>query len=307
MEVKHLVATNINEWFIFDATLFDRLFAQNKNLVNQFNDFEAGRLADTKTDFFYKQIAEPFINSITTEIEFTYFNFKDYNKAVRNTDKADDTALIALFKLLSPEHLLKLPFANDSNSLDKRFYSELLHIIGLVETKEGSKKLIERHKAEERHTGTLLENAIIQLDSLDKISRLPKPSQFGTTQEERLFNVALELTITWVNRILFLKLLEGQLITYHNGDTSYSFLHPDKIKNYDDLNSLFFQVLARKYDERNEDVKDLFQKVPYLNSSLFEPTDIEQVTLFISNLRDDKTIPIFGLTVLKDQHGKTNR
>lgn len=304
VEVKHLVATNINEWFIFDATLFDRLFAQNKNLVNQFNDFEAGRLADTKTDFFYKQIAEPFINSITTEIEFTYFNFKDYNKAVRNTDKADDTALIALFKLLSPEHLLKLPFANDSNSLDKRFYSELLHIIGLVETKEGSKKLIERHKAEERHTGTLLENAIIQLDSLDKISRLPKPSQFGTTQEERLFNVALELTITWVNRILFLKLLEGQLITYHNGDTSYSFLHPDKIKNYDDLNSLFFQVLARKYDERNEDVKDLFQKVPYLNSSLFEPTDIEQVTLFISNLRDDKTIPIFGLTVLKDQHGK---
>jgi hypothetical protein len=304
VEVKHLVATNINEWFIFDATLFDRLFAQNKNLVNQFNDFEAGRLADTKTDFFYKQIAEPFINSITTEIEFTCFNFKDYNKAVRNTDKADDTALIALFKLLSPEHLLKLPFANDSNSLDKRFYSELLHIIGLVETKEGSKKLIERHKAEERHTGTFLENAIIQIDSLDKLSRLPKPSQFGTTQEERLFSVALELTITWINRILFLKLLEAQLITYHNGDKSYSFLHLDKIKNYDDLNSLFFQVLARKYDERNEDVKQLFQKVPYLNSSLFEPTDMEQVTLFISNLRDDKTIPIFGQTVLKDQYGK---
>ncbi len=57
LEVKHLVATNINEWFIFDATLFDRLFAQNKNLVKQFNDFEGGRLADTKTDFFYKQIA----------------------------------------------------------------------------------------------------------------------------------------------------------------------------------------------------------------------------------------------------------
>jgi hypothetical protein len=32
----------------------------------------------------------------------------------------------------------------------------------------------------------------------------------------------------------------------------------DKIKNYDDLNSLFFQVLARKYDERNEDVKKAF-------------------------------------------------
>ena len=40
LEVKYLVATNINEWFIFDATLFDKLFAQNKNLVKQFNDFE---------------------------------------------------------------------------------------------------------------------------------------------------------------------------------------------------------------------------------------------------------------------------
>ncbi|HAJ99247.1 MAG TPA: type II restriction endonuclease, partial [Bacteroidales bacterium] len=43
LEVKHLVATNINEWFIFDATLFDKLFAQNINLVKQFNDFEGGR------------------------------------------------------------------------------------------------------------------------------------------------------------------------------------------------------------------------------------------------------------------------
>jgi adenine-specific DNA-methyltransferase len=304
LEVKYLVATNINEWFIFDATLFDRLFAQNKNLVKQFNDFEGGRLADTKTDFFYKQIAEPFIDSITSEIEFTYFNIQDFQKPLRNTDKADDNSLIALFKLLSPEHLLKLPFTNDSNSLDKRFYSELLHIIGLTETKEGSKKLIERNKAGERHTGTILEDAIIQLDSLDKLSRLEKPNQFGNTQQERLFNVALELSITWINRILFLKLLEAQLITYHKGDKSFSFLNLDKIKNYDDLNSLFFQVLARKYDERNEDVKKAFEKTPYLNSSLFEPTDIEQVTLFISNLKDDKTIPIFSQTVLKHQQGK---
>jgi len=304
LEVKYLVATNINEWFIFDAKLFDRLFAQNKNLEKQFNDFEGGRLADIKTDFFYKQIAEPFIDSITAEIEFTYFNLQDYQKYLRNADKADDNALIALFKLLSPEHLLKLPFTNDSNSLDKRFYSELLHIIGLTETKEGSKKLIERNQAGERNTGTILEDAIIQLDSLDKLSRLERPNQFGSTQQERLFNVALELSITWINRILFLKLLEAQLITYHKGDKSYSFLNLDKIKNYDDLNSLFFQVLARKYDERNEDVKKIFEKVPYLNSSLFEPTGLEQDMLIISNLKDDKTIPVISSTVLKDQQGK---
>jgi hypothetical protein len=301
LEIKHLVITNINEWYIFDEHLFERCFAQNKSFVKQFENFEASKKT---TDVFYKEIAEPFIDSISSEIECTYFNIQNFQKTIRNANKENDTSLIALYKLLSPEHLLKLPFTNDSNSLDKRFYGELLHIIGLAEFKEGSKKLIQRNKEGARHTGAMLEDTIIQLDSLDKISRLEKPSQFGHTQQERLFNVALELTITWINRILFLKLLEAQLIAYHKGDKSYSFLNLSKIKNYDDLNSLFFQVLARKYEDRNEDVKEAFDKVPYLNSSLFEPTDIEQVTLFISNLKDDKTVPIFSQTVLKDQRGK---
>ena len=309
IEVKQLIVTNINEWFIFDAVIFDRLFAQNKNLVKQFTDFETGRLADTKTDFFYTQIAQPFIASLLGEgegggLEFTYFNLQDYQQPLRNADKADDKKLIALYKLLSAEHLLKLPFVNDSNSLDKKFYSELLHIIGLTETKDGGKKLIQRNKEGERNSGSILEDTIIQLDSLDKINRLDKPSQYGVTQQEQLFSIGLELSITWINRILFLKLLEAQLISYHKGDKSYSFLHYDKIKNYDDLNSLFFQVLARKYEERNDDVKKAFEKVPYLNSSLFEPTEIEQVTLLISNLKDDKKIPVVANTVLKNDQGK---
>jgi adenine-specific DNA-methyltransferase len=106
----------------------------------------------------------------------------------------------------------------------------LLHIIGLTETKEGGKKLIGRNKDGERHTGTLLEDAIIQLDSLDKINRLQNPSQYGSTNTERLFNVGLELCITWINRILFLKLLEAQLISYHKGDKAYAFLNLDKIR-----------------------------------------------------------------------------
>jgi hypothetical protein len=68
VEVKHLIATNINEWFIYDATIFERLFAQNKSLVQKFIEFEEGRLADTRTDFFYKQIVEPFISELTTDI-----------------------------------------------------------------------------------------------------------------------------------------------------------------------------------------------------------------------------------------------
>ena len=112
LDVKHLVATNINEWFIFDEHLFEKLFAQNKAFVKQFENFEASKKT---TDVFYKEIAEPFIESITSEIEYTYFNIQGFQKTLRNDDKSDDNSLIALFKLLSPEHLLKFPLANDRN------------------------------------------------------------------------------------------------------------------------------------------------------------------------------------------------
>lgn len=251
INVKHLIISNVYEWYIFDEHVFERIFAQNKKLVKQFQDFESSKKS---TDVFYKEIAEPFMAEIDHDIEFTYFDIRDYDIPLRNNDKKDDNKLIALFKLLSPQHLLKLPFANDSNTLDKRFYGELLHIIGLIEIKEKSKKLIGRNKEGARDRGSILENAIIQLDTLEKITRLDHPTQFGANLQERLFNVALELSITWINRILFLKLLESQLISYHKGDKSYEFLNIDKIKDYDDLNSLFFQVLARKPDQRNEDV-----------------------------------------------------
>ena len=301
LDIKNLIITNINEWFIFDEHLFEKIFARNSSFVKQFENFETSKKS---TDVFYKEIAQPFIEEIDKEIEFAYFNLQDYQKPLRNEDKADDNSLIALFKLLSPEHLLKLPFINDSNSLDKRFYGELLHIIGLTETKDSGKKLIERNKKGQRNSGTILEDVIIQLDSLDKINRLEKPNHFGNTHQERLFSVALELSITWINRILFLKLLEGQLKSYHKGNNDYCFLNHNFLKEYDDLNSLFFQVLAKKQTDRNEDVKEKFAKVPYLNSSLFDPTDLEHNTIFISNLKDDKTIPLYSQTVLKDLQGK---
>jgi len=304
LEIKHLVATNIYEWYIFDACLFEKMFAQNKTLVKQFTDFEEGRLSGNTTDFFYKQIAEPFMAGLRSEFCFTMFDFREYDKPLRNDDKEDDSKLIALYKTLSPEHLLKLPFTNDSNSLDKAFYTELLHIIGLTETKEGSKKLIGRKKEGQRDPGSLIENAIIQIDSLDMISRIDKPSRFGETLQERLFNVSLELAITWINRILFMKLLEAQLINYHKSDPSYVFLTTEKLNGYDSLNSLFFRVLARKNTERDPAVAKLFEKVPYLNSSLFEPTKLERDTIFISNLQDDCLIPILPGTVLKNNTGK---
>ena len=304
LEVKNLIVTNVNEWFIFDANVFEKYFAQNKKLVQQFIDFEAGILSGTDNEFFYKNIASVAIEAVKENIEYTYFNITEIETALRNSDKGDDTKLIPFYKLLSPQHLLKIPFANDSNSLNKTFYSELLHIIGLEETKEGGKKLIGRKKVGERYSGTLIENAIIQIESLDKLSRLQNKRQYGETKDEQLFNVAIELAITWINRILFLKLLEAQLITYHQNNTDYAFLNSAKVRDFDELNTLFFQVLAVKTSDRNSDVKTKFSKIPYLNSSLFEPAEIEHNLLFISNLSDDKKIPILSSTVLKNEQGK---
>ena len=303
LEIKYLIATNIYEWFIFDANSFEKAFVENKTLVQQFTDFEEGRLSNKKTDFFYKEIAKPAIDEIADKITFTHFDIREYQQYLQPGENLNDHQLIPLFKLFSPEHLLKLPFANDSNTLDKGFYSELLHIIGLTETKEGGKKIIQRKKENERNVGSLIENAINQLDSLDKISRLQKPEEFGETYQEQLFNLGLELAITWVNRILFLKLLEAQLIKYHKNDLTQGFLNLQKVQNYDDLNSLFFSVLARKQNERNQTVQKIFAHVPYLNSSLFEPTDNEQVTICINNLRNEN-LQIFSSTILKDSNGK---
>ncbi|MFM6270514.1 MAG: type II restriction endonuclease, partial [Dolichospermum sp.] len=185
----------------------------------------AGRLTSKKTEFFYKEIAQPAIAEITDKITFTHFDIREYQEYLKPGKHPDEHKLISLFKLFSPEHLLKLPFTNDSNTLDKGFYSELLHIIGLVETKESGKKLIQRKKQHDRNIGSLIENAISQIDSLEKISRLEKPENFGENYQEQLFNVGLELAITWMNRILFLKLLEAQLIRYHKNDPSWGFLN----------------------------------------------------------------------------------
>ena len=180
----------------------------------------------------------------------------------------------------------------------------MLHIIGLTEIKDGGKKLIQRKKEGERDAASLLENTIIQLESHDKISRLTTPSQYGDNHADRLFNVALELVITWMNRVLFLKLLEAQLISYHKGDKQFAFLSSDKIKDFDDLDKLFFRVLARKVSDRDPAINQIFGKVPYLNSSLFEPTELEHQTIFISGLEDFITLPFISSTVIKDNSGK---
>lgn len=305
-ELKQIIATNIYQWYIFDATVFDKLFAQNKELARDFKEFESKRLSGYNTDYFYKEIAAPFLENLETTIPYTYIDLHQFEKAARSKAKENDQRLIALYKIFSPEHLLKLPFANDSNSLDKGFYNELLHLIGLEEVKEGSKKVIGRKKQANRDKASLLENAITVLDGDGCLSAFPQKERFGfgATKEEQLYNLALELVITWINRVLFMKLLEGQLTAYHKGSGNDRFLNSRLIGDFDELNKLFFRVLALPEKDRTEEINAKYGQVPYLNSSLFETTPIEQKSIRISNLDNALELPVLPATVLKNQQGK---
>ena len=304
LEIRHLIITNVYEWFVFDVQEIDRLFAQNKTLVQQFQDFEAGRLADSRTEFFYKQIAEPFVANLQEELTFVYCNLKNYRELARQNNPDEDKKLLDLYRLFTPEFLLKLPFVNDSNTLDRGFYFELLHIMGLIEVQEGGKKLIQRKAKGERNTGSILEETILRIESLQKLDRLPTIENFGATREEQLFSVALELTITWINRILFLKLLEAQLLSYHKGNKAYAFLAAENLRCASGLDVLFFEVLAKQPENRHPDTQKLYEKIPYLNSSLFEITELEHQTVLIGNLHTDKILPLYPQTVLKDYKGR---
>ena len=298
IELKHLVVTNIYEYFVFDAQEFERLFYSNKKLIKRFEEFNDGALTSEKTDFFYKEIAADFIAKVLDQITYTWFDIRKYKPFL---DSGNDKRLIELFKFFSPEHLLKKRFQNDSNTLNTKFYSELLYIIGLEEVveKDSNKRIITRRKEGERNQASILENTITILDSEDWLDNVKERYSFGKDRQEQLFGVALALTIGWVNRVLFLKLLEAQLVKYHKGAQSYAFMSPSVIPDYDELNKLFFQVLAKRIADRSESINAKYGKVPYLNSSLFEISPLERQTIRISSL-DNSELPLFSGTVLRD-------
>lgn len=298
IQLKQLIVTNVYEYFVFDAHEFERIFYSNKKLIKRFEEFNDGALTSEKTDFFYKEIAADFIANVLDQITYTWFDIRKYKQFL---DTGNDKRIIELFKFFSPEHLLKKRFQNDSNSLNTKFYSELLYIIGLEEVveKDSKKHIITRRKEVERNQASLLENTITILDSEDWLDNVKDRYSFGKNRQEQLFGVALALTIGWANRILFLKLLEAQLVKYHKGDQSYAFMRPSVIPDYDELNKLFFQVLAKRIVDRSESINTKYGKVPYLNSSLFEISPLERQTIRISSL-DNSELPLFSGTVLKD-------
>ena len=279
--IRHIIITNNTEWFIFDATEINKI-ATNKRVERLYNEFEVEQtLFSQKTDEFYKHLGIILKDDdLLKSIRFARFYLKD---------KQTNTQLKNIYKLLSPTHLLKLYSEDDSNTLNKNFYYELLHIMGLEESKEGSKKVIGRKNIASRNDGSLLESTILKLRVEHDIN-----------DNEKLFETALELNITWLNRILFLKLLEARLLMIHNGKYP-KFLSFEVVDDFDKLNTLFFEILARRIDEREAIRIEEFKNIPYLNSSLFEITPLERQYLKISELKNNAVLKKSSKSILKSE------
>ncbi len=299
-DIKHVIVTNYIEFFIFDAQEIERHFYSIKKLVKSYRQWKNDEKVSGKTDFIYKKF-EAFMDESDASLTVTHADLKKYQKQLAaEADEDSDKKLIPLYKLFSPEHLVKKNFANDSNSLDKGFYNELLHILGLQEVKEKGSRLIQRLPENERHRGSLIENTIEILRYDQHMNEVRDATvHYGDEEDDQLFGVALELVITWMNRVLFLKLMEAQLLAYHNYDEKFKFLSFETIDEYDELNKLFFRVLALRNAERPASVQERFGHIPYLNSSLFDSTKLEKTTIQISGLDDKATLDLHSRSILK--------
>ena len=286
VEIKKCIVTNGLSWFIIDSKDLEKHFYQNKELLKYFDKFQKKQLSNQTTEFFYEEIISPAINqAINKGIAITHFDFSDTFTNCKSKIEIQKSKINLLYRFFSAENLLNKELFLDPNKLNKNFYDELLYIMGLEEIKTGNTKIISRLPKGKRQRLSFVENIIERLENND-------------VPCDKHEDIALQLTVIWFNRILFLKLLESQLILF-NKSAQYKFLSFDKIKNFEDLYDLFFAVLAKKETERNEYMSDRFGFIPYLNSSLFEPTALELSThgLSIDRLREGK-INIFSKTAL---------
>ena len=297
-DFKRLIITTGYEWYVFDALDFNRLFLRDKAFVKAFRDWKAGAKAATDTDFFYKSIAGKQLAALAGELRVAYVDLRPGLP----TKPAD---LLALYRLFHPAYLLKEPLTGrrDPNTLNQEFYNELLYLMGLKEDKQGGVRRIGRCPAGERQPGSLLENTLSKLHIGHGLQNMPAAERptYGDTLEAQLEEVALALCLVWVNRLLFLKLLEGQLVRYHDAADAahFRFLTPARLADYDDVLNLFFEVLNRPPAERSPEMRAAYPEVPYLNSSLFELSPLESQTFDISGLRNGLGLAPYPGSVLR--------
>ncbi|WRG42576.1 class I SAM-dependent DNA methyltransferase [Helicobacter pylori] len=263
--LKRLILATIKELYIIDANEFE-VFNKDKEIENAFKNCHDRKGNDTRTEAFY-DVCQKRLNELDRSLKYHHIPLKKENLAL-------------IYQALSPNFLLKIPKYSDANTLNKDFYEELLYILGLEEQNDKGKILIKPSRTQNSLSYALKE-------------------QYKNLDDEEV----MALLIAWNNRILFLRLLESLLISFKHFEKS--FLTIENFKDFNALNTLFFEVLAKKNSERLPEIKEdkILQKIPYLNSSLFDQTPLELKGYEIK-LLDNKKLEIYKNSVLKKDNPK---
>ncbi|WP_231265010.1 Eco57I restriction-modification methylase domain-containing protein [Helicobacter pylori] len=263
--LKHAIICNAHEFFLFDCKDLLNLFQNDKEITKLHKNCASKEGTDHKTKRFYSDLEEYLKKDFKGELRYTHFNLSSY-------DPKEELPLI--YQALSHEVLLKQKKTLDANTLNKDFYEELLYILGLEEQNEKGKILIKQSRTQ---------NSLI--DALKK--------QYNNLDDEEV----MALLIAWNNRILFLRLLESLLISFNHFEKP--FLTIENFTNFNVLNDLFFEVLAKKNNERSLEKEDkILGKIPYLNSSLFDKTPLESKGHEIRLLKNE-SLEVYPKSVLK--------
>lgn len=240
---------------------------EDKRIKKFYNSYAKKEGTDSSKPKFYKDLEQYLQKDFQGELPYTHFNLSSY----------DPKELPLIYQVLSHEVLLKQRKTLDANTLNKDFYEELLYILGLEEQNEKGKILIKPS-----HTQNSLSYALKE--------------QYKNLDDEEV----MALLIAWNNRILFLRLLESLLISFEHFEKEKPFLTTENFNDFNALNTLFFEVLAKKNSERLPEIKEdkILEKIPYLNSSLFDKTPLELKGHEIK-LLDNKKLEIYKNSVLK--------
>ncbi|BDL89070.1 type II restriction endonuclease [Campylobacter jejuni] len=273
--LKFIIITDFYKFYIFKISEFEELFYKNPSFKKFCNP---NSLFKGNTEEFYKEVAKLIENSKENLkgflIDLTF---------LKDKQKSNFKNLASIYKTFHRDFLLSEFNPNDANSLNNAFYKELLYILGLCESKQNSKLIIAKSEESKEEQGTFY-------------------TAINSKLKEENFETILKLLILWLNRILFLKLIESNLVRF-NDDKNLKFLNFKKIPDFDKLSELFFEVLAKEKSTRK---KSEFAYLPYLNSSLFEKQSIEN-TLEISSLSNDLKLFYYKNTVLKDDKCKAKK
>ncbi|GAA7496300.1 class I SAM-dependent DNA methyltransferase [Helicobacter pylori] len=268
--LKHAIICNAHEFFLFDCKDFCTLFQNDKEIDKLHKNCAKKEGTDPSTKRFYSDLEEYLKKDFKGELRYTHFNLSS----------DDPKELPLIYQVLSHEVLLKQKKTLDANTLNKDFYEELLYILGLEEQNEKGKILIKQSRTKNSLSDALKE-------------------QYTDLDDEEV----MALLIAWNNRILFLRLLESLLISFEHFEKP--FLTTENFNDFNALNTLFFEVLAKKNSERLPEIKEdkILEKIPYLNSSLFDKTPLELKGYEIK-LLENKKLEIYKNSVLKKDNPK---